>query len=128
MGQQHFGKRPKHWESMTKGGKRLFVVGPLIPHLIGIGLIIGAYYLINQYGLFLTWSTYIYYAFKILIAFEILAASARTLIMPILTLIAAGVMIYIQQAYDVQFYTMADAWQLGIVGLVGILVTIIIKL
>lgn len=121
-------KNSRHWESMTTQGRKLFAFWPAITHLIAITIILVIYFLINKYGLFPEWINYIYYAVKIIIAIEVLAASAQTLLMPIIAFIISGLMMGFVKMYGAEIFTMADAWQLGVIALVGLLVTIIVKL
>ena len=106
----------------------LFAFSPLIPHFIIIAIVVIVYYFLTKYGLFPAWIHTIYYAVKIIIALEILAASAQTLLAPIITLIMGSLLIYGVQVYNIEILTYSDGWQLIIVALIGSLITIIRKL
>lgn len=123
----NFDKKPEYWERMHKKS-RLFAVLPIIPHLIIIALVFGGYYYITQNNLFPLWSTYIYWGMKLIIGFEILAIAALSLWGPILALLTGLSILFTTQVYDINLVTSADGWQLIIVSLIGLIVTIIIKL
>lgn len=123
----NFEKKPKYWERMHKKSS-LFAITPLIPHLIIIALVFVGYYYINQNNLFPLWTNYIYWGMKLIIGFEVLAISALSLWGPILALFTGVFILFTTQVYDINLVTSADGWQLIIVSLIGLLVTIIIKL
>lgn len=107
--------------------RHLFAIVPLIPHIVVIIIVLASYNYIFNHGLFPEWINYIYYAAKVLIALEIFAASAQTLLAPILTLITGLAIVYFVGIYNLVIVTASDGWQLVVAALVGFLITLVTK-
>lgn len=105
----------------------LFSIKSIVPHLILIAIIIGCYYFLYSSNLFLGWIDYAYYGGKALIALIIILASARSGMMPIVALIGGLLILFISQVYDITLTSPADAWELLIMALVGLVITILVK-
>ncbi len=121
--QQHDTKKMKP----RKLHNSMFAFMPLIPHVIVITLVVAGYYYITKHELFPEWINYIYYAVKIIITLEILAASAQTLLAPLLTILGGAALIYLSKMVNLVIATSADGWQLIVLGLIGLLITIVTK-
>lgn len=105
----------------------LFSIKSIIPHIILIAAIMGTYYFLTTQDLFPQWIDYIYYSGKGLIAFIILLASARSGMMPVLTLISGLLILFTCQLYDISIISPTDAWQLLAMAFIGLIITILIK-
>lgn len=104
-----------------------FSITAIIPHIILIALALGGYYYLAVNDLFSEWIKYIYYAVKIFVAIEIILAAGRSLLGPLLALIAGLLFLYASQVYYYTFISMADAWQLIIVAMVGFGITVLVR-
>jgi len=105
----------------------LFSVFSIIPQIIICAIVFGAYYYIVQQGYFPFWINYIYYAVKIIIALQIMIGAARSLIMPLLAIILGGLDLYMIQMQGTSLISGHDAWQLIIIGAIGIILTFIVR-
>jgi hypothetical protein len=110
-----------------KNHNGLFSIKSILPHIILIAIIIGVYYFLFTRDLFPQWIDYIYIGGKILIAFIIILASARSGIMPILTLISGLLILFISQVYNINLTSPTDAWELLIMAFIGLVITILTK-
>ena len=124
----NFDKKPEYWQSMTKKSRGLFDFSSIIPHLIITAIVLGIYYYITKNGYFPEWSDYIYWGVKIIIGFEVLAAAARSLWGPIIGLLTGLGILFTVPMYNLTLVTTADGWQLIVASLIGILVTIVVKM
>lgn len=102
--------------------KNMYAILPLIPRIIIIAIVASTYYYINTHYLFTQWEPYLYYGVKIIIAYQILRASARTMLAPILTVIAAFLLLFIDQIFQFETIHASDALQLIIVAIIGFFV------
>lgn len=105
-----------------------FAITSIILPTIIAGLFFGVFYYINNHGLFTQWIDYINWTIKIIIALQIIIASARSLIAPLLTLALAGLDFYFIQTTGDAWLSSSDAWELLIVGVVGLMITVIVKM
>ncbi|MEO8401293.1 MAG: hypothetical protein ABI597_05770 [Gammaproteobacteria bacterium] len=105
-----------------------FAILSILPQIIIAGLFFGIFYYINNHGLFTQWIDYINWTIKIIIAFQLLIASARSLIAPLLALALAGIDLYFIQSTGDAWLSSSDAWELIIAGVIGLMITIIVKL
>ncbi len=107
----------------------LFSVKSVVPHIIFIIAIIGTYYFLSSRDLFPQWIDYIYYGGKALIALIIILASARSAVMPILSLLSGLLILFLGQIYDydIVIVSPADAWQLLVIAFIGLIITILVK-
>ncbi len=121
-------RNPAYWERLSKRRTGLFALTPIIVDILIIAALLAGYHYIMTRGLFPEWLTYIYWTMKVVVAFEVLAASARSMLAPLLGLIAGVGILYAIQVYDFSLFTTPDAWQLIVVSLIGFLVTIVVKL
>lgn len=100
-------------------------ISSILINLIAIAVFIGAYYyFIVQQGMFSDWATYIYWGMKVLVGYNIIAASARSLLAPILTAligIASLAAPYIQMISPI---SASDTWQLLAMSIVGLVIYI----
>ena len=108
--------------------KSWFAFTPIISNLIVIAVVLAIYYFFVINTLFPAWANIIYWAVKIVIAFEIIIASARSLIVPILSLLAGLLLMFLFQVHNLSFVSTADAWQLVIMGGIGFVITILVRL
>ena len=105
-----------------------FAVTPIISNVIFIAVIVGIYFYLASNGLFPEWIHVIYWVVKAIIAFEIIRASARSLVAPLLTLIAGLSLLFALQVYYINFVTRSDAWHLIMMAVVGFVITLLVKL
>ncbi len=114
-------------ESTHFNGPALFSIFSIIPQIIIIAIVIGAYYyiVVNEY--FPLWLNTIYWAVKIIIALEMIIAAARSLILSFVAIAFAGVVLYLAQKGETLFISVNDAWQLLIIGAVGLVITFIVR-
>jgi hypothetical protein len=102
---------------------------PVIPNLLVIAACLGLYYVMVNYYLFFQWGIFIYYAIKLIIAYQILAASKKSIIVPLGALfIGLTPLIYAGNIYINTAMTTHTAWQLTIVGLIGLLISILVRI
>ncbi|MCD6039230.1 MAG: hypothetical protein K0S27_630 [Gammaproteobacteria bacterium] len=104
----------------------LFSIKSIYLHIILIGAIIGLYYFLYTQGLFPQWIDYIYSAGKGLIAFIIILGSARSAMMPLLTLFS-GLAILLTNQYGIPIVSYVNAWELLIMALIGLIITILVR-
>lgn len=112
-------------------GKPLFGILCIIPNVIAIAVFIGAYYyFIYSQQLFPDYTSYIYWTMKILVGYNIIAASARSFVAPILTIGCAVLCLFTSEYYAITLVaiTSAEAYQLILIGVIGLLITIMLKL
>jgi hypothetical protein len=105
----------------------LFAIIPIIPQIIIIAIVFGAFAYINHNSLFPLWISYIYYAAKIIIALEIIIAAAKSLTGPLLAIILGVLNLYFLQTQALGYISPGDSWQLIIVGIAGVIITFIVK-
>jgi len=106
----------------------LFALGPIIPHLIIIALVVAGYTYIVKNEILPDWSTFMYYSMKVFIAFELILASARSFLAPTLGIVAALGLLFIDDVYQISFITPADGWQILTISVVGLLISALMKL
>jgi hypothetical protein len=121
-------KRPLFQNEHYRAKPGLFSVLAVIPQIIIIAIVLGIFYYIRAEHYFPLWLNYIYYAVKFIIAIEILIAAARSLIVPLLAIVLGALHIYYAQVHNLALISDNDAWQLILIGGVGIVVTFIVKL
>jgi|SRR5579872_747844 len=117
----------KHNEMDKSNKNGLFAIIPAIPQIIIIAIVFGAYYYVKTKGYFPLWITYIYYAAKVIIAFEIIIAGAKSLTVPLLTIVLGVLNLYWLQVDGFEIISANDSWQLIIVGAIGFILTFIIR-
>ncbi len=110
-----------------KNHSNLFSIKNILPHIILIALIIGGYYYLSVNDLFPQWIDYFYYGGKALIALIIILASARSGMMPILTLIAGLLILFVSQFYDISLTSPTDVWEILFMAFIGLIITILVK-
>lgn len=106
----------------------LFSLFSILPNLIRIAIYLAVYFYLLTHDFFPQWLGQIFIGVKVLVALEVLLASGRSLLGPLLGLIAGCALLYLDRMYNLAFITNNDAWQLIIVSIVGVLLSIIIKL
>lgn len=104
--------------------KDYLAVLAILPNLIFVIVIVAAYWYMYTHYLFSDYINYIYWAVNILVTYNIIAASARSIIAPVITLIVAAVVFF---APTILVLTMPEFYQLLVVGIVGLLVFIVLK-
>lgn len=107
---------------------KLFAIKPIFPPIILIFLATAIYYYIDTHNLFPDWLYAIYIVLKIFIALQIIIGSARSLMMPIVTLLAGILILFTIQIYDINLVSSVTAWQLLIMAVIGFVISIVIKL
>jgi len=110
-----------------KTNGQLFSFFSILPHIILIAMIIGGYYYLSLNSLFPTWIDYIYNGGKILIAFLIILASARSALMPVITLISGLLILFTIQMYNITLVSSVDGSELVILSFVGLIITMLVK-
>lgn len=115
---------------MHSDNNRFFALTPVIPHLIIIAIVIGAYYFITSNEILPDWTTYFYYGMKAVIVLEIILASARSFLVPIIGIILGASFVYVNEMYQFTFATLttSDGWQLLVISVIGLLISALIKL
>lgn len=104
-----------------------FSLIPTIRPIIFIAVLCSIYYYLQKHSLFPLWINRIYIALKIYIALEILFASAKTLMMPLLALIAGLLILFTGEVYHINLLSTMECWQLIFTAIIGFLITIFIK-
>jgi hypothetical protein len=110
-----------------KRNGHLFSLSSIFLHLILIAIIIGTYYYLSTNYLFPLWIDYIYYGGKILIALLIILASTRSALMPVITLASGLLILFLIQDYNIILISSVDAWQLIVMSVIGLFMTILVK-
>lgn len=110
-------ERPNGW----------FAIMPIIPQIIIIAIVLGIYYYINLKGFFPLWTTYIYYGVKVIIALEIIIAAAKSLVGPLLAIAIGAVNLFWLLDQGSAFLTPDNAQQLLVMGVIGIVITFIVR-
>lgn len=136
MAKKEIQKKPafekKHSEKITtqeKSQRPYFTFLSIIPNLLIIASCLGIYYAMVHYYLFFHWGIFIYYAIKIVIAYEILVTSVKSAIMPIGSLVIGLTSLsYPDNIYLNALISVDTAWELAIIGLMGILITILVRM
>jgi hypothetical protein len=113
-------------------GKHYFAITPILINLIAVAVLIAAYCYIISAHILPAYQNYIYWAVNILVSYNILAASARSLIAPILSIIVGSLGIFANSSTTsiafLSALTSAQCWQLAILGIVGLLITFALRL
>jgi hypothetical protein len=103
-----------------------FAVMPILHNIIFIAVIIAGYWFAYTHYLIPDSINYLYWAVNVLVTYNIIIEAARSFLSPILTLITAAVVYFSPVKYIV--LTTYEFYQLVIVGIVALLISIIIKL
>ena len=123
-----FNRRQLTPRTIPDSGKNLFALRPIIINIIAIIVMAVAYYFIIRGNLFPDYQTYIYWIVNVVISYNILIAAARTFLGPILTLAAGLGFLFTSMFYNINLLSSAECWQLIVLGVVGFLITILLKL
>jgi hypothetical protein len=107
--------------------KSLFSLGPILGNVIVCGLVIAAYFYITSHYLFAEWPLTVFWGSRVLIAFNILSASARSLLAPVLTVLASIGVYFSVTHYHIDLLTITDAKQLGLMAVMGFIVTFLLR-
>lgn len=108
--------------------RRLALLPPVFPQLLVIAICLGIYYAMIHFYLFFTWGLYLYYLLKLVIAYEILSASRFSISVPLIALLLGGaVQIFTNSIFFTTLMNPDTAWQLFLVGLIGILIALFRK-
>ncbi len=110
-----------------KRNGHLFSLSSILPHIILIAIIIGVYYYLSIHNLFPMWIDYIDDGGKIVIALLIILASARSALMPIITLLGGLLILFTIQVYDITLVSSVEGWGLIVMSLVGLFITTLVK-
>lgn len=102
---------------------------PLFSNLIYIIILAAAFYMIQFENLFPDYQSYILMGLKILIVIQIIFASVKSILAPIAIIALGGAAVYGLQNNLIitNLVTVNDAWGLVITGIVGLIITIIVK-
>ncbi len=106
----------------------LFDLQPIIINIIAIIILVGAYFIILQKDMFDPYLTYIYWTVNVLVSYNIIAASARSLLAPLLALGISLVLYYALTKYGVVILSIKELWQLFGLAIVGFFLTLFLKL
>jgi hypothetical protein len=106
-----------------KEKKPLFAILPILINLIVIAVLIAVYYVIIHANFLPDYQTYIYWTVNVLISYNILAASARSFLAPIVTILIAGFILITIYSYNGAYLSVNEDWQLLGVGVVGLLIS-----
>jgi hypothetical protein len=117
----------KHNEMDKSKYSGMFAFTPIIPQLIIIAIVIGAYYYINAKGYFPLWITYIYYAAKVIVALEIIIMGAKSLVGPLLVIALGALNLYWLQVDGFEIVSPDDSWQLIVMGAIAFVLTFIVR-
>lgn len=120
------GLRMKQGFFMGYNKNGLFSVRPIITPIILIAIAIGVYYYIDTHYLFPKWLYTIYIIMKCFVALQIIVGSARSLLMPILALLAGAGLLFLIQKHGFVLVSTLTAWQLMITAMVGFVVSMVI--
>ena len=123
-----FNRRQLSPRIIPDNGKPLFAIKSILVNIIAIAVLLTAYYYILKGNLFLDYQDYIYWGVNVLISYNILVASARTFVAPILTLAIGLGFLFTSMSYDINLVSTAECWQIIVLGVVGFLITILLKL
>ncbi len=104
--------------------KDYFAIMSILPNLIFVAVIVTAYWYMYSRYLFADYINYIYWTVNVLVTYNIIAASARSILAPILALIVAAVAFFVP---TLVVLTMPEFYQLLAVGTIGLLVFIVLK-
>jgi hypothetical protein len=108
-------------------GKPLFAFVPIIINIIAIAVFIAAYWYVHLLHLIPDYINVAYWAMNVLVTYNIIAASARSLLAPILALLVAGAAYFVAIQYNMVYLTQAEIIQLAIVGAIGVVVTFMLR-
>lgn len=103
--------------------KDLFPIVPILLNLIIIAICVGAYYYVITLNLVPDYQQYVYWAVNIIISINILAGSAKSFIIPILTTMAGVAALVAIYNYNLEILTLAQSWQIFVLGIVGLLIS-----
>lgn len=112
----------------TREEKNWFAIGPILPNIIAIIIIIGAYWYVYSHYLFIDYTRYIYWTMNVLVTYNIVAASARSFVAPVLAVVIALATYFTISAYGFSYLTTMEFWQLLIVGIIGFFIAAALKL
>ncbi|HVY53302.1 MAG TPA: hypothetical protein VHA13_02165 [Gammaproteobacteria bacterium] len=116
-------------KSLPRKRRPYFSLLPIIPNLVIIAICIGIYYAMVNFYLFFNWGFFIYYGLKFLIGYQILAAAIRSIIVPLGSVIIGVTSILLaNNAYVTNLISPETAWQLTIVGLIGLLICVLVRI
>ena len=104
-----------------------FSITPTFGPIVLIAITVAVYYYLASHSLFPFWISKIYLGLKIFIALEIVIGSAKTMMMPILTLIVGLLLLFVSQVYDINLIAATECWQLIFAAVFGFLVTLFLK-
>ena len=119
--------KPPKAKKVSMSKNPWFPLRPILPQLTIIAVCVGLYYAMIHFYLFFEWGIYIYYALKLVVGFEILFASFRSLLLPLAALCLGLAVLFTNSLYLNTLMNTDTAWQLSAVALVGILITVFIR-
>jgi hypothetical protein len=108
--------------------KNLFAIVPILINLITITVLCGIYYYIIVNRFYPEYQNYIYWTVNVLITYNIIAASARSFIAPILSLLIGLASLIEAQHHQIFYLTTAQSYQLIIVGIIGLVIAWVLKI
>jgi len=104
-----------------------YAITPIFLPLVLIAIAVGSYYYLSIHEFFPLWISYIYIALKIFIALVIIIGSAKTIIMPLVTVIIGLLLIFTSQVHNITLISNADAWQIIFLGVFGFVISLLVK-
>ena len=110
-----------------KTNGHLFSFFSIFPHIILILMIIGGYYYLSLHSLFPAWIDYIYNGGRGLIVFLVILGSARSALMPVITLISGLLILFTTQMYTITLVSSVDGSELVILSFIGLVITMLVK-
>lgn len=108
--------------------KSLFAITPILINIIAIAVFVFAYWYIYTHNILVDYTTYIYWTMNVLVTYNIIAASARSFWAPILAIGTALFSVFSSTVYGFVFLSSNEFWQLLIVGVIGLVITLVLKL
>ena len=108
--------------------KSWFNIVPILPNIIFVAIIIAAYWYIHTHYLFPDYINIIYWVVNVLVTYNLIAASARSIIAPLLGFAIALLCELYAKQYGVDILSQAEFWQLVVTSAIGIIIAFILKL
>jgi hypothetical protein len=101
---------------------------PILPNIIFVAILITAYWYISTHYLFADYINIIYWVVNVLVTYNLIAASARSILAPLLGFAAALLTEVYGKKYGVDILSQAEFWQLVVTSAIGVIIAFILKL
>lgn len=105
----------------------IFSIIPILPQLLFISIALGIYFYLTTIKLFYYLLSHIFLGVKIFVAWQMIIGSARSVIMPVLALTAGLLILFTIQNYHITLVQINDAYQLILMALVGLVITLLTR-